>query len=153
MEFADLDSICSKGYLITFCNSSKGNQWPFCKLQEGSIRLYAYNALIFSQIFWILHAVAEPFFTFKRVLVGFLKGFLCRLLHQKLNSCNSVCTYIAYCCISTRKKRSKLDGYLNCPLSLKTVKSNGFRLLQTISYHSVLYFHYQINFKRKWHFS
>jgi hypothetical protein len=31
-------AICSKGYLITFCNSSKGNQRPFCKLQEG-IRL------------------------------------------------------------------------------------------------------------------
>jgi hypothetical protein len=30
--------ICSKGYLIIFSNSSKGNQRPFCKLQEG-IRL------------------------------------------------------------------------------------------------------------------
>jgi hypothetical protein len=31
-------AICSKGYLITFGNGSKGNQRPFCKLQEG-IRL------------------------------------------------------------------------------------------------------------------
>jgi hypothetical protein len=27
-------AICSKGYLITFCNGSKGNQRPFGKLQE-----------------------------------------------------------------------------------------------------------------------
>ncbi len=28
-------AICSKGHVITFRNCSKGNQRPFCKLQEG----------------------------------------------------------------------------------------------------------------------
>jgi hypothetical protein len=35
MQFADPHAICSKGFLITFCNGSKGSQQPFCKLQEG----------------------------------------------------------------------------------------------------------------------
>jgi hypothetical protein len=50
---------CSKGYLITFCNSSKGNQRPFCKLQEG-IRL-PHTILFYFRGFLDLHAVSNPF--------------------------------------------------------------------------------------------
>ncbi len=35
--FRTVDSACNlpKGYLVTFCNGSKGNQRPFGKRQEG----------------------------------------------------------------------------------------------------------------------
>jgi hypothetical protein len=57
--------------LITFCNGSKGNQQPFGKLQEG-MRLPHANALLFSLIFLILHAVANPFWQVaKRNLISF----------------------------------------------------------------------------------
>jgi hypothetical protein len=66
-------AICSVGYLITFSNSSKGNQRPFCKLQEG-IRLFDYRMQysFILQIFWILHAVDNPFLQAeKRNLITF----------------------------------------------------------------------------------
>jgi hypothetical protein len=51
--------------LITFCDSSKGNQRPFCKLQAG-IRLPHALFFLFAQNFFILHAVAIPFATCKK---------------------------------------------------------------------------------------
>jgi hypothetical protein len=67
-------AICSKGYLITFCNSSKGNQRPFCKLQEG-IRLPYAILFDFRRFFWILHAVSNPLLQVaKRNLIPFRAG-------------------------------------------------------------------------------
>jgi hypothetical protein len=53
-------AICSKGYLIIFCNSSEGNQRPFCKLQEGIRQPHAI-LFDFRGLFGFLHVVSNPF--------------------------------------------------------------------------------------------
>jgi hypothetical protein len=58
-------AICSKGYLITFCNSSKGSQRPFCKLQEG-IRLPLAILLYFRGFFGFCKRYLIPFCKCKR---------------------------------------------------------------------------------------
>ena len=57
--------IFSKGYLITFCNCSKGNQTPFCKVREG-IRLPHAIPFYFRGFFQFCLRYLIPFCTLQK---------------------------------------------------------------------------------------